>query len=127
MTEFGEISEEGSRARQFSRQNDFVYSNPKWSPDGAMLIYTKIPSLGGIPEIAGSDVEDIGIKEFVIPNTSQKGPMREGDFSPDAKWITYEGWPDGANHDIWIMTRSGGSRIQITQHEAIDFDPAWGP
>ncbi len=127
MPRQGEISEDGGRARQFSRLEDFSYSSPRWSPDGENLIFTKQPAAGGQPDILGSKVSDIGLKEFRVATGSGRGPMREPDYSPDGKWLVFEGWPDGVNHDIWIMTANGADRQRLTQDAAEDFDAAWRP
>jgi eukaryotic-like serine/threonine-protein kinase len=53
--------------------------------------------------------------------------MKEADFSPDGRWIAYEGWPTGSDHDIWIMTANGTDRRPVTLDSALDFDAAWRP
>jgi Tol biopolymer transport system component len=59
--------------------------------------------------------------------SANQAPMREGDYSPDGNWIVFEGYPDGVNHDIYIMTAGGTSLLQLTTSESFDFDPAWSP
>lgn len=127
MPDEGELAEDGDRARQFSRQNEYYYTYPKWSPDGRNLIFTKILAAGGPPDVFGSKVSDIGLKEFPVSTLSGKGPIQEASYSPDGNWIVYEGWPQGGNHDIWIMTSNGNDLRRVTDDPAVDFDAAWRP
>ncbi|HEX6305341.1 MAG TPA: CHAT domain-containing protein [Anaerolineales bacterium] len=127
MPDKGEIAEDGDQARQFSRQEDYYYTYPKWSPDGRNLTFTKIPAAGGVPDLFGSKVSDKGLKEFPISALSGKGPMQEASYSPDGNWLVYEGWPQGGNHDIWIMTSNGTDLQQVTDDPVADFDAAWRP
>ena len=53
--------------------------------------------------------------------------MRRADFSPDGIWLVLESWPDGINHDIFIMTPNGAERTQLTFNPAMDYDPVWRP
>jgi Tol biopolymer transport system component len=73
----------------------------------------------------GTRVENDIYQEFLIfPNWI---PSRDADFSPDGVWITFESWPDGQNHDIYIMTHNGVNLQRLTADPADDFDPAWRP
>lgn len=127
MPDKGELAEDGDQARQFSRQDAFYYSNPKWSPDGRNLVFTKILAAGGVPDLFGSKVSDKGLVEFPISTLSGKGPMQEASYSPDGNWLVYEGWPQGGHHDIWIMSSNGTDRRQVTDDPVEDFDAAWRP
>jgi Tol biopolymer transport system component len=53
--------------------------------------------------------------------------MRKADYSPDGYWLVLESWPDGVNHDIYIMLPNGAERTQLTFDPALDFDPVWRP
>jgi Tol biopolymer transport system component len=127
MTAFGEIAAAGSRARQFTRDDKIAYSNPRWSPDGDLLIYNIAPPAGGVPDIVGSKVSDIGLKEFTLYDAPGKGPLQEPDFSPDSQWVVAEGWPQGINHDLFRISIDGLDRENLTSDPALDFDPAWRP
>ena len=54
-------------------------------------------------------------------------PMRESDYSPDGTWIAFESWPEGSNHDIYVMTPNGSGRQRLTDQEGFEFDAAWRP
>ncbi len=53
-------------------------------------------------------------------------PMREARYSPDGLWLIFESWPEGGNHDIYIMTANGSNRQRISENPLNDFDGAWG-
>lgn len=129
MPNLGEIAEGGHQAREFSRGSNFAYVNPRFSPDGISLIYMKSvypPGKSTLPELVGSKLADIGLKEFLIASPDRLGTMREADFSPDGKWIVFVSWPS-FNYDIYIMTANGSDKRQVTLDPAVDFDPAWRP
>lgn len=119
------MSENGDDQDLFSRSGSLKDTHPVWSPDGAVILYTQSPLLGGVPRLVAARFEGETFTETkVIPEIT---PMREGTYSPDGFWLAYEGWPDGINHDIYIMTTNGIGRQQLTDDPALDFDPAWRP
>jgi Tol biopolymer transport system component len=73
----------------------------------------------------GTRVENETYSEFLI--FSNWVPSRDADFSPDGVWITFESWPDGVRHDIYIMTPNGVNLQHVTDDPANDFDPTWRP
>jgi Tol biopolymer transport system component len=54
-------------------------------------------------------------------------PIREAKYSPDGLWLVFESWPEGSNHDIYIMSASGAGRTRLTDDPGDDFDPVWRP
>jgi serine/threonine protein kinase len=119
------MSDNGEDQVLFSRSGSLKDTHPVWSPDGMVILYTQSEVLGGVPRMVAARFEGESFTEKrVIPEII---PMREGVYSPDGFWITYEGWPDGSNHDIYIMTTNGLGRQQLTEDPALDFDPAWRP
>jgi hypothetical protein len=39
----------------------------------------------------------------------------------------FEGWPEGNNHDLYVVSGSGAVRTRLTDDLFNDFDPAWRP
>ncbi len=36
-------------------------------------------------------------------------------------------WCEGRNCDLWVMSSTGGNRVQITSHPSYDDGPSWSP
>jgi Tol biopolymer transport system component len=41
--------------------------------------------------------------------------------------FAYESWPDGENHDIYIMNINGSNQQRLTTDPGMDFGAAWRP
>ena len=52
-------------------------------------------------------------------------PVENVTFSPDGLWLAFESWPDGRNHDIFVMDTDGKNLIRLTTDPDFDFDPTW--
>ena len=119
------MDDEGDEANLLSRSGSLKDSHPDWSPDGQAIMFTQNELLGGVPRLVAMRVEEGNlIENRVIRETI---PMREAAYSPDGAWIVFESWPEGTNHDIFIMTHNGLGRQRLTSDQALDFDPAWRP
>jgi serine/threonine protein kinase len=119
------MNADGSDQEQFSRSASLVNAYPTWSPDGEVILFTQAPREGAIPELVASTIDNEGLRDF--PVVLESIPTREGRYSPDGLWITFESWPKGSNHDIYIATVTGAGRKQLTTDPRIDFDPVWRP
>ena len=119
------MNRNGSDQTLFTRSGSFRNTHPNWSPDNQVVLYTQSEELGGFPSLTVARITDETFSE------SQVGPdivpRREGVYSPDGFWIAFESWPDGFNHDIFVMTTNGLQLQQLTSDPAYDFDPAWRP
>ncbi|MBN1230448.1 MAG: protein kinase [Anaerolineales bacterium] len=105
----------------------YTNTDPAWSPDKSTIIFTRASS-SSLPFLKFVFWED-GTKErgWVEKRvTSEVWPMQEAVFSPDGKWIAFEGYPDGTEHDIYVMTINGTNLQIITLPDAYDFDVSWG-
>jgi Tol biopolymer transport system component len=119
----GALGEESSRY-SFSDEPD---SHPSWSHDGQIIVYQR--RLGGIPRLVGTRFEDRGLRDFRIctqgPLSTQ--PMAEARWSLDDRWIVFETWPDGVNHNIGMVSANCTNFVNLTEDPAYDFDPTWRP
>lgn len=120
------MSDDGENEQRFAR-GDTEDSHPAWSPDGSLVVFQR--KVSGVPRLVAAQFEDRGVPDFRVcqqsPYTSH--PMVEPDFSPDGRWLVFETWPDGVNHNIAIMTANCTSVTQLSTDPAVDFDPAWRP
>ncbi|NTV36709.1 MAG: protein kinase, partial [Anaerolineaceae bacterium] len=105
----------GQQAWQFSRSGDFNNYNPIWSSDGLFILYGQTSASGGMPALVRRNYDDReNSKETRIPSAISNQPaypIRDASISPDGKWLVYESWPDGNNHDIYVMDIEGGNRV----------------
>jgi eukaryotic-like serine/threonine-protein kinase len=120
----------GKQQFQYSPSGAVINSFPEWSRDGSILFYSQTSADPIVYYLVGLSYEDRGkSKEFRIPplGTEDIGPIVEPAISPDGKWIVYESWPDGSNHDIYIMSIDGTDHRRLTTDKDRDFGPAWRP
>jgi len=116
----------GGNEQRFAR-SESPDSHPAWSHDGQLVVFQR--SLSGVPRLIGARFDELGIPDFRICQQSpySSHPMVDPDFSPDDRWLVFETWPDGVNHDIAIMTTTCANVTPLDTDPALDFDPAWRP
>jgi eukaryotic-like serine/threonine-protein kinase len=119
------MNPDGSDPELFSHSGSLKDTHPTWSPDGRVILFTQNEVLGGVPKLVAIRVEKGNLLENRV--LQEIIPMREGAYSSDGTWIAYESWPDGSNHDIYIMTTNGLVKQRLTTDESLEFDPAWRP
>jgi dipeptidyl aminopeptidase/acylaminoacyl peptidase len=120
------MSDGGGNEQRFAR-SESPDTHPAWSHDGQLVVFQR--SLSGVPRLIGTQFEDLGVPDFRVCQQSpySSHPMVDPDFSPDDRWLVFESWPDGVNHDIAIMTTTCASVTVLDTDPALDFDPAWRP
>ncbi len=118
------MDQDGDHQTGFSRSRA-PNLHPIWSPDGVNLVFAQTPP-EGLPHLVVAPVEANGLVE--TPLTPSPGlAITEPAFSSDGRWLAVEGWTGPAAHDIYIVSANGQTLLQITNDEALDFDPAWRP
>jgi len=124
------VTDDGQTQQPFSLSgavNDF---SPVWSPDGQSIYYCQTNPDTYLPWLMRLRYVDRGTSnENHVPPAGQPNviPIVGPRISPDGNWIAYEGWPDGTNHDIYLMRINGSDVQRLTNDPALDFDPAWQP
>jgi len=100
-----------------------------WSPDGQSVLVTHWASLTARPSIW---------QLFVHPSLSRVSSAREmtsdpnyqlyqAHFSPDGRWIVFEGVKENSNSIIFAIPAAGGPWIRITDGKHWDDKPRWSP
>jgi len=117
---------DGSKQIRFSVSGSKKDTNPVLSPNGKLIVFNQSDGVGSVPYLWGAPFPDRAEEEFAL-FTPGILPMKDADFSYDGHWIAFESWPDGDEHDIYIMAVSGAELTRITFDPALDFDPAWRP
>lgn len=118
------MNADGSDQKIFSRSADAINTAPSWSPDGNLILFTQVQGQNGVPGlvVASYDPDYSEFRYDLGPF-----PMREARYSPDGLWLVFEGWPEGNNHDVYVVSGSGAVRTRLTDDPFNDFDPAWRP
>ncbi len=130
---FGQIwimDDEGNNQKQFSPNGEVNNFVPTWTRDGQAIFYSQIIGGSKVPGLVGMRYEDRdNPREFRVPASQDVniGPVGSVTISPDGFWMAYEGWPDGTNHDIYIMTANGANITRLTTDPAFEFGPTWRP
>ncbi len=114
-------------AKRFSASRDLKDTDVTISPDGNVLIFTQSTGPGSLPKLRGAYYPDGAEREFDVYPFHGSIPMREAEFSPDGYWLVLESWPDGIQHDIYLMSPTGAELTQLTNDDALNFDATWRP
>jgi serine/threonine protein kinase len=117
----------GGNEQQFTMGESQGHTHPDWSKDGEFILIER--QLGNIPRLV---VKRFGERLKVANQVCLEGPMAsqpmaEGKWSPDTRWIVFETWPNGVEHDIAIISSNCSSYTQLTSDAYRDFDPVWRP
>jgi len=124
------MSDKGQTQFQFSSMGNLNDYWPKWSADGDFIIFGRTSTETSIPYIARLRYEDRSKgTETKIPPVEKRisPPHVNADLSPDMLWLAYESWPDGRNHDIYLVGVDGEGWLRLTTDPGYDFDPDWLP
>ncbi len=117
------MNPDGSEQQGFSRGGAKNNFHPVWSPDGVNLLYHQM-SETQVPVLVYAPVQEGGLIEHAIPLAGIA--MLDPAFSPDGRWIAFEGRTRDAR-DIYLISANGLSWQRLTTDPAWDFDPAWRP
>ncbi|MEN4042488.1 MAG: hypothetical protein ROW39_09100, partial [Anaerolineaceae bacterium] len=124
------MSDQGLTEFQFSGPGNVLDLWPSWSPDGSFIIWARSQLDPVIPWLMLKYYEDRdnNVEYRIRPaGVTGFGPVANPSLSPDGKWIAYESWPDGRNHDIYVMDINGENLRRLTADPGYDFQPVWKP
>jgi eukaryotic-like serine/threonine-protein kinase len=124
------ISDTGVTQYQFSINGNLLDIMPDWSPDGNTILYTRSEESPDVPWLVSQAYEERGNTygtEIPVKHDYISRPIIEGRFSPDGQWILFESWPDGINHDIYVMDLNGENIMRLTTDPGTDGNAVWRP
>lgn len=116
---------DGSQQKRYSQSGARINMYPDWSNDLEVIIFTQYDKAGGVPFLTAATQNEEGYQELRF--NIGPVPAREARYSPDGLWIIFEAWPDGKNHDIYIMSATGAGRTRMTDFTSVEYDPVWRP
>lgn len=121
------MPETGGSEELYSMGESQGHSHADWSRDGEFLLFER--KLGNIPRLAVKRFGDrLKVGNLVcLEGARASQPMAEGKWSPDTRWIVFETWPDGVDHDIAIISSGCSNYTELTSDSFLDFDPVWRP
>jgi eukaryotic-like serine/threonine-protein kinase len=114
---------------QFSPYNNISNYWPAWSPTGKVVLYSQLEP-GANPILMSLIVSNraYGTERRIRPGGPDMSyPIAEVNVSPDGSQLAFESWPDGLNHDIYMMDIMGGNLQRLTTDPGTDINPAWRP
>jgi TolB protein len=115
---------DGSHQRRVTPWNLNAGDHPRFSPDGAMILFRSVPGDGAGGELYTMRPDG----SHVMQLTRDTPGMLSADWSPDGKYIAYA--REGANGDlgdIWIMNADGTNAAPLVVAPQWDSRPTWGP
>lgn len=123
------MSDRGQTQFQLSTSGNVNDYWPVWTPDGETLLFSRSKESQFMPWLLSLDYENRGKEETRIPPLSESdlNPVAEVSVSPDGQWLAFESWPDGRNHDIYLMTIDGLNKTRLTTDPGYDFSVDWRP
>lgn len=143
---------ENSDGSQFVQLTNFSIANPatvsgiNWSPDGKAVVVT-------IPSAQGTNLYRFDIQEMLNDPSTQPVPLTTDDTvkywaiwqpvvknevventttepektSSKNRLLAFTVVEEGGNTEIYTMNADGSHLSNITNHEALDSNPAWSP
>jgi WD40 repeat protein len=99
--------------------------HPNWTQDGKSLVYSTERFLDPYNRFSSSE---LWITDLESGKTRKiiSGDAIQPAVSPHNKRIAY--WSNSSGQrDIWTIGLDGTHPVQVTQDEALDYDPVWSP
>ena len=117
--ELTRITHEGVR-----RPYDRAPAKPRWSPDGARIVYESYR--GGDWDIYSVNADGTN----PVNLTNNPAEDRDPAWSPDGSRIAFSsernGYRDG-DFDIWVMNADGSEAVSLTNTPSRETQPDWSP
>lgn len=114
---------DGSEVTRLTDTPDADEEYPDFSPDGQKIVFSRFGS--GTPGIYVVDADGSNVRLL------QAGPLHFPRWSPDGKFIAFDGEPAGCKFEIYVMKADGTDMRQVTEHPkgcgGMNKTPSWSP
>jgi Tol biopolymer transport system component/serine/threonine protein kinase len=102
--------------------------NPAWSPDGQEIVY----ALGHFIDVPNNRSAPPSALHIINVQTGTTRRLTDNDgvqphWSPHGQRIAYWGIHRGGQRDIWTISATGGTPVQVTTDGAVNWNPVWAP
>ncbi|MBL9170708.1 MAG: PD40 domain-containing protein [Verrucomicrobiales bacterium] len=101
-------------------------TGPRLSPDGKTLGFWVSGKEGGLFLMSLDTLQARRLIKLPGPQVYGSGGGRFS-WSPDQRWLAYEGRGDRLSQNIWVISVDGGEPINVTRLYAQHGDPVWSP
>ena len=108
------------------RLTDFGF-NPVWSPDGTKVLFAT-QAIGTTQRSRSAANSELWTVDLETETTTQifRGDAVQPHWSPNGHRIAF--WAiNGGRRDVWTMPANGGEPVNVTDDEAVGWNPVWSP
>ena len=111
-------SDGSGKEKQITDNGKIWRFQPLWSPDSKKLAFAdKNHKLFYV---------DVNSQSVVDVDFSDHGDIRDYNWSPDSKWLTYSKQGDSRMSSIWVYSVEDGKPLQITSDLTDEYSPVFG-
>lgn len=117
------VNRDGTGLRQVTTDTANSFQ-PNWSPDGRRIVYSS--DRDGHGDLYLVNVDGSGMTRLT---TMRGGVYYQSSFSPDGRWIVFQGRPDMAEtrDRVYLVAADGSGLRQLTDSSYGAEGPRWSP
>ncbi len=110
-------NKEGAEPKQITQNSSAWKYKAVWSPDSKKLLYSD--------RTLHLKLLDVATGEEKIIDEAALREIRDYEFSPDSKWVTYSKGVDNGNTAIWVYNIEKGEKHKVTGNTFSERSPVF--